>query len=131
MPPAIMCALPSIMFSPAGATASRRTGQCAAYRPADRSGEPTSPVSRRAPATTWFTLSELRGCSRGHARECGGQVVRLSGLRMRMAVSYVLVTAAAVVLVDGIVLGLLLPRMLAGSNSASLAAVARQAGSDS
>jgi len=49
---------------------------------------------------------------------------------MRMAVSYVLVTAAAVVLVDGIVLGLLLPRMLASSNNASRAAVATQAGSD-
>ncbi len=43
-------------------------------------------------------------------------VVRLSGLRVRMAVSYVLVTAAAVVLVDGVVLGLWLPRVLASSN---------------
>jgi len=56
--------------------------------------------------------------------------VRLSGLRMRMAVSYVLVTAAAVVLVDGIVLGLLLPRMVASSNNASRAVVARHAGAD-
>jgi two-component system, NarL family, sensor histidine kinase LiaS len=45
-----------------------------------------------------------------------GAVVRRSGLRMRMAVSYVLVTAAAVVLVDGVVLGLWLPRVLASSN---------------
>jgi hypothetical protein len=57
-------------------------------------------------------------------------VVRLSGLRMRMAVSYVLVTAAAVVLVEGIVVGLLLPRVLASSSNASLAAAARQAGAD-
>jgi HAMP domain-containing protein len=57
-------------------------------------------------------------------------VVRLSGLRMRMAVSYVLVTAAAVVLVEGIVVGLLLPRVLASSSNASRAAVARQAGAD-
>jgi hypothetical protein len=56
--------------------------------------------------------------------------VRLSGLRMRMAVSYVLVTAAAVVLVDGIVLGLLLPRMLSSPSHASQAAVARQAGAE-
>jgi signal transduction histidine kinase len=40
---------------------------------------------------------------------------------MRMAVSYVLVTAAAVVLVDGVVLGVLLPRILAGSTRASAA----------
>src|SRR5690348_16173184 len=111
--PAITYALPSIRFSPAGATASRRTAHRAAYRPAVRSGERSSPVSGRAPAAPGFTLSELRGCSRGHAGECGGQVVRLSGLRMRMAVSYVLVTAAAVVLVEGIVVGLLLPRGLA------------------
>jgi hypothetical protein len=56
--------------------------------------------------------------------------VRLCGLRMRMAVSYVLLTAAAVVLVEGIVVGLLLPRVLASSNNASLAAAARQAGAD-
>ena len=48
-------------------------------------------------------------------------MVRRSGLRMRMAVSYVLVTAAAVVLVDGVVLGVLLPRILAGSTRASAA----------
>jgi len=58
----------------------------------------------------------------------GGQVVRRSGLRMRMAVSYVLVTAAAVVLVDGVVLGVLLPRMLAGSTGSS--AVRDVAGTD-
>ena len=46
-------------------------------------------------------------------------MVRRSGLRMRMAVSYVLVTAAAVVIVDGVVLGVLLPRMLASSTSKS------------
>jgi len=48
-----------------------------------------------------------------------------------MAVSYVLVTAAAVVLIDGIVLGILLPRMLASSSHASRAAsVAQQANAD-
>jgi signal transduction histidine kinase len=48
-----------------------------------------------------------------------------------MAVSYVLVTAAAVVLVDGVVLGVLLPRMLASSSHASrAAAVAEQSGAD-
>jgi signal transduction histidine kinase len=57
--------------------------------------------------------------------------VRRSGLRMRMAVSYVLVTAAAVVLVDAVVLGVLLPGMLASSSHAGQAAtVAQQAGSD-
>ncbi len=56
--------------------------------------------------------------------------MRLSGLRMRMAVSYVLVTAAAVVLVDGIVLGLLLPRMLAAPNRSIRAVVAGQADAD-
>jgi signal transduction histidine kinase len=50
---------------------------------------------------------------------------------MRMAVSYVLVTAAAVILVDGVVLGVLLPGMLASSYHASKAAgVAQQAGAD-
>jgi len=58
-------------------------------------------------------------------------VVRRSGLRMRMAVSYVLVTAAAVVLVDGIVLGVLLPQLLAGSTRAGAAGtVADVAGTD-
>jgi signal transduction histidine kinase len=47
-----------------------------------------------------------------------------------MAVSYVLVTAAAVILVDGVVLGILLPQTLASSSHASRAtAVAEQAGS--
>jgi len=50
---------------------------------------------------------------------------------MRMAVSYVLVTAAAVVLVAGVVFGVLLPRMLAGSTSAGAAGtVADVAGAD-
>src|SRR5215471_3453138 len=50
---------------------------------------------------------------------------------MRMAVSYVLVTAAAVVLVDGIVLGVLLPRMLASSTRAGAAGTAADvAGAD-
>ena len=58
-------------------------------------------------------------------------MVRRSGLRMRMAVSYVLVTAAAVVLVDGIVLGVLLPQLLAGSTRAGAAGtVADVAGTD-
>jgi signal transduction histidine kinase len=57
--------------------------------------------------------------------------VRRSGLRMRMAVSYVLVTAAAVILVDGVVLGVLLPGMLASSSHAGQAAtVAQQAHTD-
>jgi signal transduction histidine kinase len=48
-----------------------------------------------------------------------------------MAVSYVLVTAAAVVLVEGVVLGILLPRILASSGRASQAAtVAGRAGSE-
>lgn len=47
-----------------------------------------------------------------------------------MAVSYVLVTAAAVVLVEGVVLGILLPRILASSSRASqAAAVAWDSGS--
>ena len=57
--------------------------------------------------------------------------MRGSGLRVRMAVSYVLVTAAAVVLVDGVVLGILLPGMLASSSRAGQAAsVAQQADTD-
>jgi signal transduction histidine kinase len=49
---------------------------------------------------------------------------------MRMAVSYVLVTVAAVVVVEGAVLGLLLPRILASTGRASGAAtVAARAGS--
>ena len=48
-----------------------------------------------------------------------------------MAVSYVLVTAAAVVLVDGVVLGVLLPRMLASSTRAGAAGTAADvAGAD-
>jgi|SRR5215831_17039169 len=39
-----------------------------------------------------------------------------------MAISYVLVTAAAVVLVEGVVLGILLPRLLASSSRSSQAA---------
>ena len=39
-----------------------------------------------------------------------------------MAISYVLVTAAAVVLVEGVVLGILLPRILASSSRTSQAA---------
>ena len=47
-----------------------------------------------------------------------------------MAVSYVLVTAAAVVLVEGVVLGILLPRILASSSRVSqAAAVAGDSGS--
>jgi two-component system, NarL family, sensor histidine kinase LiaS len=57
--------------------------------------------------------------------------VRWSGLRVRMAVSYVLVTAAAVIVVDGVVLGVLLPQLLASSSHAGRAAsVAGQSGSD-
>jgi signal transduction histidine kinase len=48
-----------------------------------------------------------------------------------MAVSYVLVTAAAVVLVEGVLLGVLLPRVLASSSRASqAAAVAGRASSE-
>jgi signal transduction histidine kinase len=48
-----------------------------------------------------------------------------------MAVSYVAVTAAAVLLVEAAVLGILLPRLLASSNASSRAAtVAERAGSD-
>jgi hypothetical protein len=39
-----------------------------------------------------------------------------------MAVSYVVVTVAAVILVEGVVLGILLPRILASSRRASQAA---------
>ena len=47
-----------------------------------------------------------------------------------MAISYVLVTAAAVVLVEGVVLGILLPRILASSSRSSQAAtVAERASS--
>lgn len=53
-----------------------------------------------------------------------------SGLRLRMAVSYMLVTAAAVVLVEGVLLGILVPRILASSSRASQAlAVAERANS--
>jgi hypothetical protein len=47
-----------------------------------------------------------------------------------MAVSYVLVTAAAVVLVEGLLLGILLPGILASSGRARVGAtVAEKAGS--
>ncbi|GAA2082033.1 HAMP domain-containing sensor histidine kinase [Actinomadura alba] len=44
-------------------------------------------------------------------------MARWRGLRARMAVSYVLVTAAAVLVVEAVLLGLLLPRMLTGSGA--------------
>jgi signal transduction histidine kinase len=45
-------------------------------------------------------------------------MMRRFGLRARMAASYVLVTAAAVIAVEGVLLGLLVPHLLSGSDLA-------------
>ena len=45
-------------------------------------------------------------------------MMRRLGLRARMAASYVLVTAAAVLAVEGVLLGLFVPRLLSGSDLA-------------
>jgi signal transduction histidine kinase len=51
-------------------------------------------------------------------RAQGVGMMRRLGLRARMAASYVLVTAAAVLAVEGVLLGLLVPRALSGSDLA-------------
>ncbi|MBC6461709.1 ATP-binding protein [Actinomadura sp. HBU206391] len=54
---------------------------------------------------------------RVRGRVLRARLMRRPGLRARMAVSYMLVTAAAVVVVEVILLGVLLPQMLTGSGA--------------